>query len=68
MFSNEYDQMEAHVNEGLTVENHLATYHPNNPCLFIAVSLSLFFHPHVRPFQPSAQMLVTYCHLYVKKR
>lgn len=36
MFSNEYDQMEAHVDEGLAVENHLATYHINNPCLFIA--------------------------------
>lgn len=60
MFSNEYEQMEAHVDEGLALENHLATYHPNNPCLFIPLSLSLIFRPHVHTIQPSPQMLVTY--------
>lgn len=66
MFSNEYEQMEARMDEGLTLENHLATYHPNNPCLFIPLSLYLFIHPHVCTFQPSAEMLVTY--RFVKKR
>lgn len=70
MFSNEYDKMGAHVDEGLTVENHLATYYPNNPCSFIHLFLATSIHmcASFSPDVTSVQMLVTYRHLYVKKR
>lgn len=54
MFSNEYDQMEAHVDEGLTVENHLATYHPNNLHLFIA---RLFLSSSIHMCSPVSPLL-----------